>query len=62
MRVCRCAGCCNGGLFEPGDVGVQYPEEVGGRSMVPKWGEGGTLIGGVKGSSSVIALLVGSKK
>ena len=30
--------------------------------MVPKRGEGGTLIGGVSGSSSVMTLLVGSKK
>lgn len=30
--------------------------------MVGKRGEGGTLIGGVSGSSAVIVLLVGSKK
>jgi len=30
--------------------------------MVPKRGEGGTLTGGVSGSSSVMTLLVGSKK
>jgi len=30
--------------------------------MVPNRGEGGTLIGGVSGSSAVIVLLVGSKK
>jgi hypothetical protein len=30
--------------------------------MVPKRGEGGMLTGGVRGSSSVMRLLVGSKK
>ena len=40
---------------------MEYPE-VGGRSTVGKRGEGGTLIGGVSGSSSVIVLLLGSKK
>ena len=62
MRVCCRTCCCNGDSIGPGEVGVQYPEEVGGRSMVGKRGEGGTLIGGVSGSSSVMRLLVGSKK
>jgi len=30
--------------------------------MVPKRGEGGALLGGVSGSSSVMRLLIGSKK
>lgn len=35
---------------------------MGGRSIVVKWGEGGTLTGGVSGSSAVMVLSFGSKK
>ena len=62
MWVCCWAGCCTGGSIGPGEVGVQYPEDVGGRSTVGNRGEGGTLIGGVSGSSGVMRLLVGSRK
>ena len=61
MRVCW-DSCRSGSSIGSGEVGVQYPEEVGGRSMVPKRGEGGMLTGGVSGSSSIMALLAGSKK
>jgi len=60
MRVSCCVDCCNGGSIVS-EVGVQQPEDVGGRSIVPKRGEGGTLTGGVSGSSSVTTLVVGSK-